>query len=237
MHQVEDYLKEKEKRPGEYGSLDPETLEAAEKRLCGWERCLQILYQPTWTISELEAYARNLAEDRTMGAILVDHLQRIPPPRGTRGRRDVEISTVAHRLKTLAVDLSCPIVTTAQISRQAVQRAGKIPRNKPLGDAHVLGAIKMRRPQLQHLREGGIEQEADLVLGLLNYAADYQAEVGEAGPISSTTPFEVGTLKNRYGPVGSWASLEFEGRFGLLQDPNGVASEEELFSKEVLRGT
>ena len=82
MHQVEDYLKEKEKRPGEYGSLDPETLEAAEKRLCGWERCLQILYQPTWTISELEAYARNLAEDRTMGAILVDHLQRIPTPKG-----------------------------------------------------------------------------------------------------------------------------------------------------------
>ena len=230
MHQVEDYLKEKEKRPGEYGLLDPETLEAAEKRLCGWERCLQILYQPTWTISELEAYARNLAEDRTMGAILVDHLQRIPPPRGTRGRRDVEISTVAHRLKTLGVDLSCPIVTTAQISRQAVQRAGKIPPNKPLGDAHVLGSIKMRRPQLQHLREGGIEQEADLVLGLLNYAADYQAEVGEAVPVTSTTPFEVGTLKNRYGPVGSWASLEFKGRFGLLQDPNGVASEEELSS-------
>ncbi len=82
----------------------------------------------------------------------------------------------------------------------------------------------MRRPQLQHLREGGIEQEADLVLGLLNYAADYQAEVGEAGPVTSTTHFEVGTLKNRYGPVGSWAALEFNGRFGLLQDPNGVAS-------------
>ena len=44
-------------------------------------------------------------------------------------------------------------------------------------------------------------------------------------PTPSTTPFEVGTLKNRYGPVGSWASLEFEGRFGFLQDPNGVASE------------
>ena len=225
IHQVEDYLKEKEDRPVEYGSLDSETLETAEKRLCRWEKCLQILYQPTWTITELEAYARNLAEDRTIGAILVDHLQRIPPPRGTRGRRDVEISTVARRLKTLAVDLSCPIVTTAQISRQAVQRVRKIPRDKPLGDAHVLGAIKMRRPQLQHLREGGIEQEVDLVLGLLNYAADYQAEVGEAGPITSTTPFEVGTLKNRYGPVGSWASLVFEGRFGFLQDPKGVASE------------
>jgi len=92
---------------------------------------------------DLLVYDRNLAEDRPMGAILVEHLQRIPPPRGTRGRRDVEISTVAHRLKTLAVDLSCPIVTTAQISRQVVQRAGKIPRNKPLGDAHVLGAKGM----------------------------------------------------------------------------------------------
>jgi len=54
--------------------------------------------------------------------------------------------------------------------------------------------------------------------------------VGEAVPFMSTTPFEVGTLKNRYGPVGSWASLEFKGRFGLLQDPNGMTSEEELSS-------
>ena len=219
IHQVEDYLKERNGQPVEYSSLDPEPLEAAEGRLQSWEECLQLLYQPTWTITELEAYARDLAESRKVGAILVDHLQRVSPPRGTHGRRDVEISTVAHRLKTLAVDLSCPIVTTAQIGRQALQRARKIPPDKPLGDVNVLGAIKMRRPQLQHLREGGIEQEADLVLGLLNYAAEYQAEMEEPGSTTATTPFEVGTLKNRYGPVGCWASLRFQGRFGFLQDP------------------
>ncbi|MCZ6877889.1 MAG: CHC2 zinc finger domain-containing protein [Acidobacteria bacterium] len=226
IHQIEDYLKEKNGQPVEHWSLDPETLEAAEGRLHSWEECLQLLYQPTWTIADLETYARTLAESRKVGAILVDHLQRIPPPRGTHGRRDVEISTVAHRLKTLAVDLSCPIVTTAQIGRQALQRAQKIPPNKPLGDVNVLGAIKMRRPQLQHLREGGIEQEADLVLGLLNYAADYQSEMEEPGSITATTPFEVGTLKNRYGPVGCWASLRFQGRFGLLQDPDRCSKED-----------
>ncbi|MFQ5928811.1 MAG: DnaB-like helicase C-terminal domain-containing protein, partial [Acidobacteriota bacterium] len=226
IHQVENYLKEKDHRAVEYSSLDPKTLEAAKGRLRCWEECLQILYQPTWTITDLETYARNLAESEKVEAILVDHLQGVPPPGEKRGRRDLQISAVAHRLKTLAADLSCPVVATAQIGRQALQRARKIPRNSPFGDANVQEVIRMRRPQLQHLREGGIEQEADLVLGLLNYVADYRAEVEEPGPMPATTPFEVGTLKNRYGPLGYWASLVFERRFGLLRDPIPQARQE-----------
>ena len=62
----------------------------------------------------------------------------------------------------------------------------------------------------------GIEQEADLVLGLLNHAAQYCVQ-GEA-PLSvpAKTPFEIGALKNRYGPTGCWAWLSFEGQFGLI---------------------
>jgi len=57
-----------------------------------------------------------------------------------------------------------------------------------------------------------------LVLGLLNYAADYRTDARNAARIPSATLFEVGALKNRYGSVGTWASLAFEGRFGLLRD-------------------
>ena len=79
----------------------------------------------------------------------------------------------------------------------------------------ALDVIETSRPDLHHLREGGSEQEADLILGLLNYAADYRSD---DDPAPDETPFEVGTLKNRAGTPGRWGELVFEGRFNLLRD-------------------
>jgi replicative DNA helicase len=130
---------------------------------------------------------------------------------------------VARGLKSLAVDLSCPVVAAAQISREAVKDRQAIPRGQAYQDRAVQDAIRARRPQLHHLREGGSEQEADLVLGLLNYRADFEVSEEEEWPGSVAKPpnvtlFEVGVLKNRYGTPGIWAGLAFEGRLGLLRD-------------------
>jgi replicative DNA helicase len=75
--------------------------------------------------------------------------------------------------------------------------------------------MKSARPDLHNLREGGSEQEADLVLGLMNYAADLRTE---ADSDHATNLYEVGVLKNRYGDVGKWAALAFEGASGLIRD-------------------
>ena len=94
----------------------------------------------------------------------------------------------------------------------------------PAGEFNERGvqdAIRRRRPQLHHLREGGSEQEADLVLGLLNYRADYieertdttREERGRPGPL------EVLALKNRFGELGL-ATLVLEGRTGFIRDLN-----------------
>ena len=166
------------------------------------------------------ALTRTVAEARKVGGVLVDYLQRIPAPARSYDRRDIEVSAVARYLKSLAVDLHAPVVAGAQINREAVR--GKDVPAGDFKDSKVQNAIRSRRPQLHHLREGGSEQEADLILGLLNYRADYEAdEDGEkrAGAgVPETTPFEVGTLKNRYGDVGRWASLAFEGRFHFIRD-------------------
>ena len=81
--------------------------------------------------------------------------------------------------------------------------------------------IKKARPALDHLREGGSEQEADSVFGLLSYAADYVTDEDkeDGREVPPVTLLEVGTLKNRYGIPGRWGRLAFEGKSTLVRDP------------------
>jgi replicative DNA helicase len=79
--------------------------------------------------------------------------------------------------------------------------------------------IKRARPELHHLREGGSEQEADLVLGLLNYRADLPKETGGLEP-PDVSLFEVGVLKSRYGETGAWSSLAFVARGQFIRNPD-----------------
>jgi replicative DNA helicase len=113
-------------------------------------------------------------------------------------------------------------MAAAQIGREAAQISDWIP-DGTLEDERVLRAIAKRRPQLHHLREGGGEREADLVIGLLSYRADYLAAAEQAGmdklviETGSAGPFDVGVIKNRYGQLGL-ATLVLESRTGFIRD-------------------
>jgi len=201
----------------------PEALKAAQARLRELEDRLLVVNRPGWDADRIVAHAHSLAEKRTVGAVLVDYLQRITPPRETMTELPYrQIAAIGRRFKSLAVDLSVPVVVGAQINREAGK--GKKVAEGCYEDKNVQKSIRALRPQLHHLREGGSEQEADLVLGLLNYRADFETdEEGEHKEETKTpdvTRLEVGVLKNRYGEVGRWASLAFEGRYHLLRDPN-----------------
>ena len=197
----------------------PRYLEAARARLKGLEDRLFVVHRSGWTADELAAHALSVMEKgRIIGGVFVDYLQRIPVPSKTKGdRRDIDVSAVARRLKTLSEEADCPVVTGAQVNREA------IPKNytEAVGSAEsyedATTIIRTARPDLHNLREGGSEQEADVVLGLLNYAADYKADAKDKR-IPDVTLLEVGTLKNREGEPGRWAGLAFEGRYGLVRD-------------------
>lgn len=210
--------------PSPDGTWPPQDgLDQAVAQLREWEDRLLVVHRPGWTVDELVAHAVTVGRARPVRAVVVDYLQRIYPPAARYDRRDLEVSAVARRLKSLAVDLQAPVVAGAQISRQAVNEAGTVPAGD-YDERAVQKAIRKRRPQLHHLREGGSEQEADLVLGLLNYRADYTQDAdGErregVGTVPAVTRLEVGALKNRYGPPGDWAALAFDGRYGFLRDP------------------
>jgi len=78
----------------------------------------------------------------------------------------------------------------------------------------VVKILKTSRPDLHHLREGGSEQEADVILGLLNHASDVSA----ARPVLTAGEkkgrfnlFEIGVLKERFGERGAWVELKWVG--------------------------
>ena len=214
-YEIRDWLRSKE-RAGRFP--DPHALEAAFDTLRACEHRLSVVCQPDWPVTQLAALANRLADQGApVGGVLVDYLQLIPPPTGDYDRRDIEVSHVARQLKALAVALACPVVAAAQIGRQAAQQGERIPPGE-FEDSQVQEAIRRRRPQLHHLREGGSEQEADLVLGLLNYRADYLEELDDVDASKRTQPgpLEILVLKNRYGPLGS-ATLMLEGHTGTIR--------------------
>ena len=195
-----------------------ETLDRALETLRPVKDHLLVVCRPAWTASALDAHARSVAASRPVAAVLVDYLQRLPVEADLAhpARPDLDISAVCRCLKALAVDLNVPVVVGAQINREAV-KGRDVPRAAYTDEA-VQKAIKDRRPKLEHLRGGGSEQEADLVLGLLNYRADFEEDTDNEIPVPAVTDFEIGVLKNRYGAPGRWVRLAFEGRYHVLRD-------------------
>jgi replicative DNA helicase len=221
-----DYLRDPHSRDRWRGN--PAGLEYALERLRPWEDRLLVVHRPLWNVDALHDHALSVADKRPVGAVLVDYLQRIPAPEGSYDRRDIEVSAVSRRLKKLAEELGAPVVTAAQVNREPAQfLAGRLD-GKSYREA--TSEIRRARPDLANLREGGSEQEADLVLGVLNYVADFRTEAkgGEQPP--DVTLLEVGTLKHRYGSVGRWAGLAFLGRSHFIRDPR--PDEEEALEVE-----
>lgn len=178
-------------------------------------------YCPAWPVDRLEEHARKLAEKGPLGAVFVDYVQKVQAPEGTRyERNDLRLTAVVERLQYLSKELKCPVVVAAQLNRDTV-RDTKIPA-KPFDDQTVQKAIRARRPQLHHLRDsGGLEQEADLVLGLLNYRADYKENPDEGGAVcddesATPSPLELIVLKRRHGQPGIICPLTLHGRTGRI---------------------
>jgi DNA primase catalytic core len=202
---------------------DHEALHEAIARSREWEERLQVVYAPSWEVSAIESHARERAAAEPLGAIVLDYLQAIPHPKGFENRPDRAIGYINKTLKELATGLEVPIVQGAQISREPAKGLD----SSGLGAAESFEAaipiIRAARPRLDHLREGGSEQGADLVLGLLNYAADYPRS--EKTTLPPVTLLEVGILKHREGEVGAWASLAYEGRSRFIRDPEDAEAD------------
>lgn len=143
---------------------------------------------PAISVLELRAKARRLKKDKGLDLIMVDYLQLMRGGSRTE-TREREIAEISSSLKSLAKELSIPVIAVSQLSRQPESRSDK-------------------RPQLSDLRESGaLEQDADLVM-FIHRADAYKTKAEEKDGTA-----ELIIAKQRNGPTGSikLAFLESQG--------------------------
>jgi replicative DNA helicase len=204
----------------------PAAVAAGIARLRRLEENLSFVYEPLWDVERLAAdIVAKGAKD--VGAIFVDSITALsaPPERARQDRRDLELSHISRRLKEIAVRLNCPVIAAAPTrplkSEEGEQIRSLIANGREFGDMEMEDAIRARRPRLNHLLEATLEQESDLVIGLLSYLSDFQQEIEPDHRALFTAKtkglLEVSALKNRLGPLES-AELEMDSKTSLIRD-------------------
>ena len=147
------------------------------------------------SIGKLAARARRLKRTTGLELIVVDYLQLMTSGDTRIDNRVQEVSQITQGLKTLAKELSVPIIAAAQLSRQVENREDK-------------------KPQLADLRESGsIEQDADVVMFIYReayYMSRIEPKEGtpehlewqdKLDPIRNLAEIIIG--KQRHGPIGT----------------------------------
>jgi replicative DNA helicase len=182
-------------RSGRIAQQDWEPLGHAISRLS--ELRLFIDDTPNISVTEMRSRARKLQAEQggALGMILIDYLQLME---GTGSENRVqELARITRALKSLARELSVPVIALSQLSRSVESRSDK-------------------RPMMSDLRESGsIEQDADLVM-MLYREEYYNADTPDRGIA------EIIITKHRNGPTGT-VKLLFEPqytRFLNLAAPN-----------------
>lgn len=131
---------------------------------------------PGISITQLRAKARRLKQKHNISMVCVDYLQ-LMTGGGRFESRQQEISAISRGLKSIARELSVPVIALSQLNRDVENR-----------DDH--------RPRMSDLRESGaIEQDADVIL--LLHRDDYFNPTEENAGLA-----QVIIAKQRNGPVG-----------------------------------
>ena len=136
------------------------------------------------TLSDIRAKARRIkTKYPDLGIIIIDYLQLIEDKSTTD--RFQAISSISRGLKSLARELSVPVIALSQLSRKVEERQTKV-------------------PMLSDLRESGaIEQDADVVM-FVHREEYYDKENPEL-----KNKAQIIIAKQRNGPVGSVDLLFF----------------------------
>ncbi len=142
---------------------------------------------PGLTPLELRAKCRRLKQQHDIKAIMIDYMQLMDNP-GIESRQQ-QISEISRAIKSVARELSVPVIALSQLNRASEGRDG-------------------HRPRMSDLRESGsIEQDAD-VIALLHREDYYRQSEPDFIPDNVA---EIIIAKQRNGPTGT-VKLTFDNK-------------------------
>ncbi len=154
---------------------------------------------PSLTVFELRAKCRRLKQQFNIDMVVIDYLQLMSSGTDMKGNRVEEISMISRSLKSLAKELSVPVIALSQLSRAVEQRGGT------------------KKPVLSDLRESGaIEQDADMVIFI--YRPEYYKLDEDESGNSTAGMAEISVAKHRNGSLAD-IPLRFIGKYAKFIDP------------------
>lgn len=168
--------------------VDSQSIRTGQLKDSDWEKLIEtagiigrsnliIDDTPGISIAELRSKCRKYKLEHNLSMIIIDYLQ-LMSGSGKGDSRQQEISDISRSLKSIARELSVPVLALSQLSRAVEQRPD-------------------HRPMLSDLRESGaIEQDADVVMFI--YRDDYYNHDTEKKDIA-----EIIIAKQRNGPIGT----------------------------------
>jgi len=136
------------------------------------------------SILQLRAKARRMAQQYGIKLFVVDYLQLLHSTARRAENRQQEIADISSGIKSLAKELSIPIIVLSQLNREIEREKG-------------------RPPRLSDLRESGaIEQDADVVGLLYKPKTSSDDEEGGDAVEEDAAPINLLIAKQRNGPTG-----------------------------------
>lgn len=158
---------------------------------------------PALSVFELRAKCRRLKEQHDIQMVIIDYIQLMSTGvENKNGNREQEISTISRSLKSLAKELSVPVIVLSQLNRSVETRGGT------------------KRPQLSDLRESGaIEQDADMVMFI--YRPEYYGIEQDEHGFSTKGWAQLIVAKHRNGALKD-INLRFKADYARFENPENA---------------
>jgi len=158
------------------------------------------------SILQLRAKARRMCQQHGIKLFVIDYLQLLHSTARRAENRQQEIADISSGIKSLAKEMSVPVIVLSQLNRDLEKRGPG------------------ERPRMSDLRESGsIEQDADLVA--LLYKDLKGKEDDEPDFDSEAAPVKLYIAKQRNGPVGD-VDLTFIKSYTRFENAAKVSDED-----------
>jgi replicative DNA helicase len=159
------------------------------------------------SVLQLRAKARRMAQQHGIKLFVIDYLQLLHSTARRAENRQQEIADISNGIKSLAKELSVPVIVLSQLNRE-------------------LEKDKNRKPRMSDLRESGaIEQDADVVGLLYKPTSGDDEENAGAADEHEAVPVNLLIAKQRNGPTGD-VNLTFLKSFTRFENAAKVSDDD-----------